>query len=523
MKKILISLITGILLICALSICVSAAGSTSDEFSATPDTIDGINLPSVIGTNERVVVLGADGLYYTFPAYYISADNKSFSVVANDLVNEKLGYTAGTKLSSYVVRIEIPNGVTYIGTDLSYKTNLKYVKMSNTVTDTANGAFHSCTSLETIVLSNSLTRLANNLCWGCTSLTSPIVIPETVTSINGYCFHNCRITAITNYAENVTSIAGNAFSGCPITEFNFPDNLTSIGDSAFTGCNFTTLDIPDTVTTIGTGNFSGSTNLKVLKLPESLTKIPHDFIKQCNLTLIVPKGCTQIHSQYSLGHATIQKIIFTGTPDSAFLTRLAETNSGLVSKVEFANHCEIYYNGVHTNGTSTPKFAGAEYVSDYILASVCTKCELETVTGKICGPLFNDLGYAKAEDGTAFTYDIIVNKSEITKYQNYTSKTLSYGFIVGAHTEGQTGDIIGVDGTVAISKAIVTDFVEIKYEKLDKYCLKMTGIAKEQQDMLLYCNTYINDGTAVSYLGAVTEEGKALAISFEKLPVKEEE
>ena len=131
MKKIIISLITGVLLVCALAICISAAGSTSDEFAATPDTIDGVSAPSVIGTSERVVLLGADGLYYTFPAYYISADNKTFSVVVNDLVNEKLGYAAGTKLNSYVVRIEIPYGVTYIGTDLSYKTNLKYVKMEN--------------------------------------------------------------------------------------------------------------------------------------------------------------------------------------------------------------------------------------------------------------------------------------------------------------------------------------------------------------------------------------------------------
>ena len=521
MKKILISLITGILLVCALSVCVNAAGSTSDEFAATPDTIEGVAAPNVIGASERVVVLGADGLYYTFPAYYVSADNTSFSVVVNNLVNAALGYADGTNLKSYIVRIEIPNGVTYIGGDLGYKTALKYVKMSNTVTSTADKAFYTCTSLETIVLSNSLTKLANDMCWGCTSLTSPITIPSTVTYIGGYCFYNCKITAITNYAENVTSIGGNAFSGCPITEFNFPDNLTSIGDSAFTGCNFTTLDIPNSVTTIGKSNFSGCTNLKVLKLPESLTEIPHDFIKQCNLTLIVPKGCTKIYSQYSLGHATIQKIIFTGAADSAFLTRLAETNKGLVSKVEFANHCEIYYDGVHTPGEGTEKFLGKAYVSDYVVASTCGKCDLEFVKETIVGALFVDLGYAKAQDGSAFTYDIIVNKNNVEKYQNHTGTNLSYGFIVGAYKEGDTGDIIGVDGNAIIDKAIVTDFAEIKFNNLDKYCLKMTGITEAQQNMLVYCNAYINNNVEIAYMGAVNEDKKAQAVSYLTLPVKD--
>ena len=157
MKKIIISLITGILLICALSICVSAAGSTSDEFSATPDTIEGVSAPTKLGTSERVVLLGKDGLYYTYPAYYVLSDEGSMKFVANNALNAALGYADGTKLDSYVVRIEIPTGITYIGTELNYESNLKYVKMSDTVTGTAAKAFQSCSNMETIILSNSLT------------------------------------------------------------------------------------------------------------------------------------------------------------------------------------------------------------------------------------------------------------------------------------------------------------------------------------------------------------------------------
>ena len=525
MKKILISLITGILLICALTICVSAAGSTSDEFAATPDTIEGVSAPTKLGTSERVVLLGNDGLYYTYPAYYVLSDEGSMKFVANNALNAALGYADGTKLDSYVVRIEIPTGITYIGTELNYESNLKYVKMSDTVTGTAAKAFQSCSNMETIILSNSLTTIEGDLCKGNSKITS-LVIPASVTLIKGYCFDGCKISSLENKSSRITEIWGNAFSGCPIeNDFYFPSTLTSIGAYAFNGAKFANVDLPNSITSLGSGVFQGCTNLTYVRIPENVTQVPHDFLKSTqnsSITLVVPKNCTSIYSQYSLGNSGIKSIIFTGDSDDAFIASVTSIASGWLSKITYANHCEIYYNGVHTNGASAPKFAGAEYVSDYILASTCQKCDLDTVVEKICGPLFNDLGYAKEEDGTAFTYDIIVNKSEIIKYQNYTSKTLSYGFIVGAHAEGQTGDIIGVDGTVTIGKAVVIDFVQIKYDNLDKYCLKMTGIAKDQYDMLLYCNTYVNDGTAVSYLGAVTKDGKALAISYETLPVKEE-
>ena len=113
-KRLLLTVLMAALLVCLFAISINAAGSTSNEFAETPDTIEGINTPTVIGTEERVVLLGSDGLYYTFPSYYILNDNKSCSLKVNNAVNKALGYTDGTSHKSYVVRIEIPEGTTYI-------------------------------------------------------------------------------------------------------------------------------------------------------------------------------------------------------------------------------------------------------------------------------------------------------------------------------------------------------------------------------------------------------------------------
>jgi hypothetical protein len=261
-KKLFLVTLMVAMLACLFALSVSAAGSTSNEFLETPDTIDGIAVPTTIGTTERVVLLGADGNYYTYPAYYIVKDQTSFSIVQNKALNVALGYSENTaSLKDYVVRIEIPNGITYIDTTLNYKSKLVYVKMSDTVTSVAAKVFQECKNLETLILSNKLTNISNDFCKDNSKLTS-ITIPASVTEMKGFAFNGCSsLKTVINYAENVTSIDGNFLSGCPIeNEFNFPDKLTNIGAYAFNGAQFTTVDIPNTVTTMGSGVFQNCKN-----------------------------------------------------------------------------------------------------------------------------------------------------------------------------------------------------------------------------------------------------------------------
>ena len=462
-KKILFATLLVAMLVCVFALSVSAAGSSSNAFAETADTLTNVTAPSVISTTEKVVLLGADGLYYTYPAYYIVKDHTTFSIVVNNALNAVLGYADGTNLANYVVRIEVPTGITYMSSSLNYKSNLVYVKMSDTIIDAGgNGAktFQGCTNLETLIISNNLTAIPGDFCHGCTSLKS-IEIPASVAMIYGYSFNGCsKLSSVINYSEKITEIGGNAFSGCPITEFNFPDALQKIGSSAFTGAAFSKIDIPDSVTTIGQGNFSGCKNLSYLKLPESLSEIPHDFMKQCNITVVVPKGCEKIYGQFSFAHANIQKIIFTGTPDSPFMTRLAVTNSGLVSKVEYANHCDVYYDKIHNTEMS---YVFTSFIEGCYTEGVCSRCGI-TEKGESFAPIFTFKGYSMPSDKSEICSGYTVNLDSLDKYNENRSENVSfkYGFVASANNNSP----ISEDGTFG-ANVVNVDLTNEKYAGID--------------------------------------------------------
>ncbi len=552
-KKIFLALAVSIMLVCLFAVGVSAAGSSSDEFATTPDTLDGVTAPAKLGTSERVVLLGNDGLYYTYPAYYVMKDQTSFSMQVNNALNAVLGYAEGTNLKDYVVRIEFPTGITYIGTDLNYKSNLKYVKMSDTITDTAAKAFQGCSNMETIILSNSLTTLQNDLCKGNSKITS-LVIPASVTAINGYAFDGCKISSLVNYAENIKSIGGNAFSGCPIeNDFNFPDNLETIGQYAFSGAQFKNLDLPNTVTSLGSGVFQGCTQLSYVRIPEKVTQIPHDFLKSTqssSITLVVPKGCTSIYSQYSLGNSGIKSIIFTGDENSDFIASVQEKASGWLSKITYANHCEYYYDNVHNivfeegntccgncsrcgifsmaaepvhteelklmfgTGVYTDeveeKTDEVNYYANMYILHVCKYCETEVAEAEEYGAIFENLGISATEtDDYSITFGISINYNALAKYEQMTGTTLQYGVVVSAAPS--EAPITVVDGKATVGDSTVAaDMTGAGYANIE------TIIRNIKSDILeLNCCGYVVDSNGViTYLNYDIAEGEAKTVSW---------
>ena len=322
-----------------------------------------------------------------------------------------------------------------------------------------------------------------------------------------------------------------SFTGCSsLKKVNIPPSATQIPTSCFNGCtSLESLEIPNTVNTFGSSAFYNCNSLAEIKLSEGYTGIiPQDFRKITNgkpttpVTIIVPKGCTGVNSRYSLDNCSVGKLIFTGDESSAFIADLAKDAASWVSKVEYQNHCDVYFGGTHTPGEINEKFLADAYLSDYVLYSTCQKCALEFIERTVSGPLFKDLGYARSEDGSAFTYDFIAYKENVKLYQDYMGVTVSYGFVVGSYNEGDSGDILGTDNVGKIANAIVTDFSTMELSNLNKYNLKITGITESLQSKLIYCNGFVNDGTQITYLGAVTEEKLAFAISYATLPIKEE-
>lgn len=509
-KRLLLITMLVALLACVFAISVGAVGSTSNEFAEASDTLEGVSAPSVIGTSERVVLLGSDGLYYTYPAYYILKDQTSFSITQNKALNVALGYDESTSsLKDYVVRIEIPNGITHMGTDLNYKSNLVYVKMSNTVTSVSTKVFQSCTNLETLILSNNLSGIPTDFCHSCSSLTA-IEIPASVTTIGGYSFDGCSsLASVVNYAENVTEIQGNAFAGCPITEFNFPNALTKIGASAFVNCrSLASIELPKEVTSIGDAAFQNCSSLTSLVIPEGVSVIGHNVLHGCsNLKeLTVPEGCT-VYGKYSFNqNGSNMTIIYTGQEGddgyNSFKTYLTQAT------YVFKNHCDVYYNEIHN---APQKYIFTSFVKDCYTEGVCSRCGI-TEKGENFAPMFSFNGYSTNGEEICVGYSI--NLASLEKYNaNKGEAVFNYGFAVSANNNAP----INSDGTFA-SNSINVDLTNEKYASVD---FILTGdwsnskYAEAEISMNLYTMVTEGENTTVSYIYGYSENDKIITQSYE--------
>lgn len=430
--------------------------------------------------------------------------------------------------------IVIPEGVTEIDYNAFAKTAITSVKLPSTLITIRSSVFHTCTAL------------------------TQIHIPASVTYIGSDCWTNCSsLTEVTfDPACQVTHIYANTFSGTKITEITLPNTVTSIAQGAFGASTLTTVNLGASFNNFDAGNagqppLSGR-NIKYLYLSDTFTaeKLRNNIFNwtdtnNANDLKVISPHLVVFYSGNKVAAEAIINKAKTGGTDGAMLNGFFASMT-LLTQAEYEkavedgtlvigttsaparymvydyNKCEAFYKGEHKEGPVEMKFDGQDYVTDFVNASTCTRCELEFIIGEpICGPLFDDLGYSTEDEGTAFAYAIIVNSTNIDKYIEVTGDTLVYGFIVGLYAENSTGDIINAEGVAQIANSLVFDFTEPRYDNLNRFELKFTNITNAE--LGLYCNAYVINDTDVSYIGAVTEDYKAQPITFANLPKKDEE
>ena len=112
--------------------------------------------------------------------------------------------------------VKIPNSVTIIKESAFFNCiSLKSISMPNGITKIENIAFTNCPSLASVTMPNNLTSIGVGVFDGCTSLTS-ITIPNNLTSIGGAAFYNCSsLKTITSLAMSAPTITNSTFQGLP--------------------------------------------------------------------------------------------------------------------------------------------------------------------------------------------------------------------------------------------------------------------------------------------------------------------
>ena len=137
---------------------------------------------------------------------------------------EEGNYVYYPKLSVFIKEINIPNGITIIGSNaFNGCTSLTRITIPDSVTYIYSGAFSNCSSLTSITIPDSVTSIGTSAFSGCSKLTS-IIIPSSMRSIDRDAFYYC--TNLANIYYKGTEEQWNAITKVTGWNTNMGSNVT---------------------------------------------------------------------------------------------------------------------------------------------------------------------------------------------------------------------------------------------------------------------------------------------------------
>lgn len=193
-----------------------------------------------------------------------------------------------------VETIVIPDSVTTlcgVVMESFVTTPLKYIKLSESISNIPERAFAGCGKLESIYIPDSVTSIDRAAFRG-TGLKyidlpdgvsldeqvfascdlEKVTLPQDIKKIPKGLFSGCTALQTIDIPESVTSIEDEAFYKSGIKKINLSKRLRLIGEAAFNSCeSLEELVIPESVEVIKKDAFAGSYSMKKLVFPDSLT------------------------------------------------------------------------------------------------------------------------------------------------------------------------------------------------------------------------------------------------------------
>ena len=335
MKKIFLTLIMVLALLCLLTVAVFAEGivkasTTSDEYGTviqlTEDPgldnakqyVSILNKINDAGTDRDALCIMTDGTYfYVFPSSYVVDERADgvFDIYAgtsdkpglaqamvefNDAMST--GYYEGYALKSSdaakrideLVRFEFPSSVAVANDTCCMRAypKLVEVRISHAIDfSAAKDMFINCTSLKNAIGFENATGLSVNMFMFCRSLES-VSIPVNTVRIPDGMFFGCGTWVSTTFTipnlsecTQLTTIGADAFRDSGRITIALPDTVTTLEDRAFqAGCKTGSIVISTTskLQIIGDDAFNSCSALKTLYIPSSVTSIGKGAFHGCS-------------------------------------------------------------------------------------------------------------------------------------------------------------------------------------------------------------------------------------------------
>lgn len=306
--------------------CFSGSGLVSLEIPATVQTVDSFAFYNC-GELTDLTLPEAPILY----GQRVFGGAESLTEVTIPASMTRI--PAGMFGTSGLVRVDIPEGVEYIGESaFEYCVDLAEVKLPQSLDSMFEGCFANCSSLTEIELPSGL----NYIPYGgfqrsglvrivipegvksikeyafcdCDSLVE-VVLPETVEYMEAYCFRDCdKLTEIT-LPEALRYIPEGMFFDGAITHLEVPGSVDSIGYRAFDNCDsLTEITLPDSVLKLEDFCFEDCDSLTSIELPQNLEIIEFGAFRNSALTSIeIPQSVREIHGSAFRDCTALRKII----------------------------------------------------------------------------------------------------------------------------------------------------------------------------------------------------------------------
>ena len=287
-----------------------------------------------------------------------NTEDNGENVLDFSLTADGTGYVVNGLLEYGNEYLDIPslyNGkpVVKINNNAFTGSNIKSVKIPDTVTSIGDDAFSNCNSLLGVIIPDSVTTIGDYAFRNCNSLSS-VFISDSLISIGDYAFHNCN--SLTYNTKGELNYLGSSFNpyiylvgveNTNVDTIYIDGSCSFIAASAFYKCkNIISVDIPYFVTSIGEKAFYGCDSLTRVGIGDGVTHIGSKAFYGCGITSItIPYNVSSIGERAFSSCVSLSSVTF-GARYSWYVT---ENYSDWKNKAGGTN---IELNNTYTNATN---------------------------------------------------------------------------------------------------------------------------------------------------------------------------